>query len=584
MTAPRRLRAGLAAIALTLLAGLVSPGSAVAAPTPVVDDTPISFETGHIDTFNLALNADGSARLTLKEDVTGSQVLHTPESVELYVKPAAWVTGAPASFLPPGAPSELYLLPLTQDPNLIWPGWDSGGVGAEYGSDADVDIAISAVTGPGEVYLWTTSAFGSPSRLLVDGWKLPGVIHQTQLAHVHANWGFTAPGTYQLTVRATVTSQDGTRTSTTQTGSYTFVVAERTELTPQPPSQQGNAVTIPGQRGVNYTDGDGKRLAPGVRTLTGELTVTAAPALGFALAADAVRSWTFSYRAPEPTPTPTPSAPVAKVGPSIGGTPVVGGTLTAKPGTWTVAGLTFGYQWLRDGAAISGATKTTYQVASADAGKNLQVRATASKTGLPSGTATSAAVKAGKALTKTPTPTVSGTAKVGKTLKVKAGSWAPSKVTLAYQWLRDGAPIARATKPSYKLTKADAGRKISVRVTGSKSGYVSVAKTSKAKSVAKVKATVKLSVPSKVAKGKQATVKLTVSGAVVYPTGKVTVTVNGKKVTGVLTAAGNGKVSVKLPALKKKGSYKVKASFSPTGETAVSTSKSSTVSKKLKVR
>ncbi|MGC3953192.1 MAG: Ig-like domain repeat protein [Propionicimonas sp.] len=287
---------------------------------------------------------------------------------------------------------------------------------------------------------------------------------------------------------------------------------------------------------------------------------------------------------PDPEPEPEPVAPVAKVNPSISGTPVVGGTLTAKPGTWTVAGLSFGYQWLRDGAVISGATKATYLVASVDAGKNLQVRVTASKTGLPNGTATSAAIKAGKALTKTPTPTISGTAKVGKTLKVKAGSWAPSKVTLAYQWLRDGAPIAKATKTSYKLTKADAGRRISVRVTGSKTGYVSVAKTSKAKTVAKVKATVKLSVPSKVAKGKQATVKVTVTGAVSKPTGKVTVTVNGKKVTSVLTAAGNGKVSVKLPALKKKGSYKVKASFSPTGETAVSTSKSSTVSKKLKVK
>ncbi|MGC3953200.1 MAG: hypothetical protein QM804_02920 [Propionicimonas sp.] len=278
------------------------------------------------------------------------------------------------------------------------------------------------------------------------------------------------------------------------------------------------------------------------------------------------------------------SAPVARVNPSISGTPTIGKTLTAKPGSWSVAGLTFRYQWLRNGVAIAGATKTSYVVASADAGKSLQVRVTASKPGLLDGTATSAAVKAGKALTKTPTPTISGTAKVGKTLKAKAGSWKPSKVTLAYQWLRDGQPIAKATKSSYKLTKADAGRKISVRVTGSKSGYVSVAKTSKAKSVAKVKATVKLSVPSKVAKGKQATAKLTVSGAVANPTGKVTVTVNGKKVTGVLTAAGKGRIAVKLPAIGKKGSYQVKASFTPTGDTASSTTKSSTVSKKLKVR
>lgn len=293
---------------------------------------------------------------------------------------------------------------------------------------------------------------------------------------------------------------------------------------------------------------------------------------------------------PKPTPTPTaspepkPVAPVATVKPSLSGTPAVGSTLTAKPGTWNTAGLAFTYQWLRNGTAIGGATKSTYRVVSADAGKSLSVRVTASKSGVPNGTATSAAVKAGKKLTKTPTPTISGKAKAGKTLKAKAGTWAPSKVTVKYQWLRDGQPIAKATKSSYKLGKADAGRKITVRVTGSKSGYVSVAKTSKAKSVAKVKATAKLTVPSKVAKGKQATVKVTVTAAASKPTGKVKVTVNGKTVTAVLTAAGKGKVSVKLPAIAKKGSYKVKASFTPTGDTAKSTSKSSTVSKTLKVR
>ncbi|MCW5953493.1 MAG: Ig-like domain repeat protein, partial [Propionibacteriaceae bacterium] len=186
--------------------------------------------------------------------------------------------------------------------------------------------------------------------------------------------------------------------------------------------------------------------------------------------------------------------------------------------------------------------------------------------------------------TKTPTPTVSGTGKVGKTLKAKAGTWAPSKVTVKYQWLRDGEPIAKATTSSYKLVKADAGRRVSVRVTGSKSGYVSVAKISKTKTVAKVKASVKVAVPSKVSKGKQATVKVTVIAPVKNPTGTVKVTVNGKTVTATLTAAGKGKVAVKLPAIAKKGSYKVKTSFSPTGATKTSTAKSSTVSKTLKVR
>ena len=270
--------------------------------------------------------------------------------------------------------------------------------------------------------------------------------------------------------------------------------------------------------------------------------------------------------------------------PSISGVPVVGNTLSATSGTWSEDGLSYAYQWLRNGTAIQGATTAYYQVIASDAGKTLQVQVTASKTGRPDGVATSAAVTAGKALTKTPTPTISGTGKVGKTLKAKAGTWAPSKVTLKYQWLRDGQPIAKATKTSYKLTKADAGRKITVRVTGTKAGYASVTKTSKTKAVAKVKASVKLSVPSKVSKGKQATVKVTASAAVSNPTGTVKVTVNGKSVLSHLTAAGKGKVSVKLPAISKKGSYKVSATFTPTGATATSTSKSSTVSKTLKVR
>ncbi len=272
--------------------------------------------------------------------------------------------------------------------------------------------------------------------------------------------------------------------------------------------------------------------------------------------------------------------------PSISGTAVVGKTLTATTGSWVDSGLSFAYQWLRNGAPIPGATNASYTVVSADVGTDLQVRVTASKTGRADGTSTSGAVKpvkAGNALTKTPTPTVSGTAKVGKTLKAKAGTWAPAKVTLKYQWLRDGKPIAKATKTSYKLVKADAGHKISVQVTGSKSGYVTVAKISKAKTIAKVKATVKVSLPAKIAKGKQATAKLTVTAAVSKPTGTVKITVNGKTVTAQLTAAGKGKVSVKLPAIKKKGSYKVKTTFTPTGTTKTSTTKSSTVSKTLKV-
>ena len=82
-------------------------------------------------------------------------------------------------------------------------------------------------------------------------------------------------------------------------------------------------------------------------------------------------------------------------------------------------------------------------------------------------------------------PAIGGSARVGLTLKAVAGTWMPDDSTLTYQWLRDGKKISKATKSTYKLVAADKGKRITVTVKGTKSGYTSVSKTS-AKS-AKVK-------------------------------------------------------------------------------------------------
>ncbi|SDJ53670.1 serine protease [Arthrobacter cupressi] len=81
-------------------------------------------------------------------------------------------------------------------------------------------------------------------------------------------------------------------------------------------------------------------------------------------------------------------------------------------------------------------------------------------------------------LTVAPMPTISGTTKVGYTLTAVPGTWSPAPVTLSYQWYRSGTPITAATATSYKLTASDAGKPITVRVTGRKTGYTAAAKTS----------------------------------------------------------------------------------------------------------
>ncbi|WP_241980785.1 S8 family serine peptidase [Cryobacterium sp. Hh11] len=80
------------------------------------------------------------------------------------------------------------------------------------------------------------------------------------------------------------------------------------------------------------------------------------------------------------------------VAPSISGTPEIGSVLTADPGQWTTAGLTFGFQWQSDGVDIAGATSATFKPTAALAGTTLTVLVTASVPDGASATATSAGV------------------------------------------------------------------------------------------------------------------------------------------------------------------------------------------------
>ena len=175
-----------------------------------------------------------------------------------------------------------------------------------------------------------------------------------------------------------------------------------------------------------------------------------------------------SVRAAQLTSTPTPT---------IQGTAAVGQTVLAATGQWD-SGVTFTYQWLRNGSAISGATRSTYTIGSTDLSARLSAQVTGSKDGSQSVTKTSSSVSvAAGTLTLSPTPTISGSSQVGSALSALVGTW-DSGVSFSYQWLRGGTEISGARTATYTTGQSDAGQFISVRVTGSKPGYTSVIRTS----------------------------------------------------------------------------------------------------------
>jgi len=62
-------------------------------------------------------------------------------------------------------------------------------------------------------------------------------------------------------------------------------------------------------------------------------------------------------------------------------------------------------------------------------------------------------------------PTVEGVPTYREALAAKPGTWTPDPVTVDYQWLRDGRPLASATRRTYRPTVDDLRRRLAVRVT-----------------------------------------------------------------------------------------------------------------------
>lgn len=171
---------------------------------------------------------------------------------------------------------------------------------------------------------------------------------------------------------------------------------------------------------------------------------------------------------------PVAAGTLAASVPAISGAPAVGSTVTAKPGTWT-AGTAHSYQWYADGKAISKATGSAFTVAAAQQGKKLSVKVTGKKAGY---TTTSKTSKQTAKAPKVATPKTTGTAAVGSKVTAKPGTWT-SGTQLSYQWYADGTAISKATKSTLTVAGGQVGKSITVKVTGKKSGYATVSKTSK---------------------------------------------------------------------------------------------------------
>ena len=168
--------------------------------------------------------------------------------------------------------------------------------------------------------------------------------------------------------------------------------------------------------------------------------------------------------------------------PLIVGSGAVGTSLSVNPGSWD-SGVALSYQWLKNGTPIVGKVGPEYLVSASDFESCISVRVSGSRVGyLPVERVSSPLPIVAGALSLTPTPLIVGSGVVGTSLSVNPGSW-DSGVALSYQWLKNGTPIVGKVGPEYLVSASDFESSISVRVSGSKLGHITITRISLATSV-----------------------------------------------------------------------------------------------------
>jgi immune inhibitor A len=250
------------------------------------------------------------------------------------------------------------------------------------------------------------------------------------------------------------------------------------------------------------------------------------------------------------------SAPQATAATSFTGTARVGQRLTAVKATWPVVGEST-FAWTVGGTAVG--TGATYAVAPADLGKPVAVTETFTSPGYDVATSAvaSAAVIAGQAPVATKQARISGTIRMGSTLKAIPATW-PVAGTSTFTWSVAGQAVG--TGRSYAVRAADVGKPLRLTETLAVAGYDNGRSNTESEAVAKAPVTLSVTI-GKAKKGKKVSVTVTPKSGRLKVSGKVTVTYAGKKIGSPTLKKGKG--TVRLPA-KPKGKYWLTISYAGT--------------------
>ena len=186
---------------------------ATPAPASSLLSDPVEIARGHLDVRLTQASGEGGLTygLAVKDDsLTNARtsVLRTVGSTTLTVAPNARFV-RPASLSDPSydvlgpVGTATYVLPETQNSDIVWPGLSTEGIDyAALPDGADLTLHLAQAPEGARVAFFQGGTFGAGAKVHFDSTKGDGVVHTTEATHMHGNWVFSAPGTYRIEVGA----------------------------------------------------------------------------------------------------------------------------------------------------------------------------------------------------------------------------------------------------------------------------------------------------------------------------------------------------------------------------------------------
>ena len=182
----------LSALLVSALLFIVGAPSSVADPSPDPDlaqsvaaheewsNEASEISAGHVDLGPRLI--DGQWRAGLRHDAESGAVWRDPNQTVLRVNDAAIMT-APNSadypFLADVAGKPVHVIPQTQNPSVVWLGWNTQDPAVTATIDRGLTMRVGPVSGPGRAWLFLQSGtFGKP-LLLADSGAAPGTYTAT---------------------------------------------------------------------------------------------------------------------------------------------------------------------------------------------------------------------------------------------------------------------------------------------------------------------------------------------------------------------------------------------------------------------